>query len=450
MRKGALNHKQKKTRKANGINGEFELSQTRDAHVMGSICDRKWLKIDNQGNTQIDTIYRHKLIHELGVQPRDLRVIDPRFSTNYPSAILCRENSIVVNLLWIKAILTTEYVLLASSSEPDERMELFISELKSKLSGRDMEQSSQLQVLGQLNGRQNAVIENELTQIPAVVTTDTPEAQLVGNFTVDRSADGADVLPFELKALEICLEFTCKFLYDAAIELEGTAYPAGDDLAKKVNNKNLQRVRLAKSKIVQLTTTVETIKEILEKLLDDDEDMKTMNLSAKLQTNRMTMNSPTHSRSEINSCAALPTHHRQKQSNVVHSKSSSSSSSSSSSIDEDVQEVEMLLEAYFLQLDHTFNRLQALNEYIDSAEDLIIIEQDNQRNQLLQLELKITTGALALNIVATIAAIFGMNLDNKLDDGSPIPFWTVTILSFAFASLIFLGIIMCCRFKDLM
>jgi len=37
-----------------------------------------------------------------------------------------------------------------------------------------------------------------------------------------------------------------------------------------------------KSRIAQQKTKVETVKEILEKFLDDDEDMKDMNLSSKL------------------------------------------------------------------------------------------------------------------------------------------------------------------------
>lgn len=54
----------------------------------------------------------------------------------------------------------------------------------------------------------------------------------------------------------------------------------------QVNTKNLQRVRAVKSKIAQLKTRVETVKEILEKLLDDDDDMRDMNLTAKQQTHR--------------------------------------------------------------------------------------------------------------------------------------------------------------------
>ena len=36
--------------------------------------------------------------------------------------------------------------------------------------------------------------------------------------------------------------------------------------------------------------------------------------------------------------------------------------------DDDVNEVEMLLEAYFIQVDNTHNKLATLHEYIDDTE----------------------------------------------------------------------------------
>ena len=85
--------------------------------------------------------------------------------------------------------------------------------------------------------------------------------------------------------------------------------------------------------------------------------------------------------------------------------------------DADVQEVEMVLETYFMHIDNTYNKLQTLTEYIDDTEvfrlrlkklqcsapciawqvittpmplltsmvqDYINIELDNQRNQLIR------------------------------------------------------------------
>jgi hypothetical protein len=48
-----------------------------------------------------------------------------------------------------------------------------------------------------------------------------------------------------------------------------------------VNTNNLERVRTCKSRLVRLVTRVETIREVLEKFLDDDSDMHAMHLTAR-------------------------------------------------------------------------------------------------------------------------------------------------------------------------
>ena len=50
---------------------------------------------------------------------------------------------------------------------------------------------------------------------------------------------------------------------------------------EQVSTHNLERVRRIKNRMVRLNTRVETIHELLEKLLDDDSDMKDINLTAK-------------------------------------------------------------------------------------------------------------------------------------------------------------------------
>ena len=42
---------------------------------------------------------------------RDLRLLDPVLATSYPSAILARDSALVVNLEFIKCIITTDYAL---------------------------------------------------------------------------------------------------------------------------------------------------------------------------------------------------------------------------------------------------------------------------------------------------------------------------------------------------
>ena len=50
-------------------------------------------------------------------QLRDLRLLDPQLALSYPSAILCREKALVVNLEHIKCIITTTYVLVLNADQ---------------------------------------------------------------------------------------------------------------------------------------------------------------------------------------------------------------------------------------------------------------------------------------------------------------------------------------------
>lgn len=76
------------------------------------------------------------------------------------------------------------------------------------------------------------------------------------------------------------------------------------------------------------------------------------------------------------------------------------SCSSNSDEDEELHEVEMLLEAYFMRLDKIQNRLNTLCNYTDNTEDYVNIQQDKHRNQLLQVPL-ILFYSLASSVTAT-------------------------------------------------
>jgi hypothetical protein len=49
----------------------------------------------------------------------------------------------------------------------------------------------------------------------------------------------------------------------------------------QVSTSNLEKVRRIKNRLVRLTTRVQTLREMLEKLLDDDSDMHAMHLTAR-------------------------------------------------------------------------------------------------------------------------------------------------------------------------
>ena len=60
---------------------------------------------------------KHEITQQLGVQLRDLRLLDPQLHASSPSALLCRDTALVVNLEHIKCIITKDEVLVLNADE---------------------------------------------------------------------------------------------------------------------------------------------------------------------------------------------------------------------------------------------------------------------------------------------------------------------------------------------
>jgi magnesium transporter len=252
------------------------------------------------------------------------------------------------------------------------------------------------------------------------------------------------------------------------------------------------------------------LKELLEKLLDDDSDMKDINLSAKeaereeLQNRHALRSSsaaatpfdvplrsgypdvsgaascsaspnarmapPLHTRSAARPPArppppprphpplprlALPARCQMHEiaSPLTAKSAASSASSTSLEDDEDVAAVEMLLEPYFMQVDNTWNKLQTLTEYIDDTEDFINIELDSHRNQLIRLDLVLTTFAASVGLITAITGLFAMNtqLYPGNVDKAPFSFFVaIATTATTLAVVMLIGVMGYCRWKRLL
>lgn len=51
-----------------------------------------------QGESSVFKKDKQAMTHELGIQIRDLRLLDPLMTSTYPSAILCRDKALIINL----------------------------------------------------------------------------------------------------------------------------------------------------------------------------------------------------------------------------------------------------------------------------------------------------------------------------------------------------------------
>ncbi|XP_002517021.2 magnesium transporter MRS2-2 isoform X1 [Ricinus communis] len=365
---------------------------------------RSWILVDASGQGTILDADKHAIMHRVQIHARDLRILDPLLS--YPSTILGREGAIVLNLEHIKAIITSEEVLLRDPL--DENVIPVVEELQRRLPPPNLLPS------GQADGREYPNGQN------------------------DAEAGEEDESPFEFRALEVALEAICSFLAARTTELETAAYPALDELTSKISSRNLDRVRKLKSAMTRLTARVQKVRDELEQLLDDDDDMADLYLSRKLFGA-----SPVSGSGQANWFSASPT---------IGSKISRASRASLATVrgdENDVEELEMLLEAYFMQIDSTLNKLTTLREYIDDTEDYINIQLDNHRNQLIQLELFLSAGTVCLSFYSLVAGIFGMNIPYTWNDNYGYMFKWVVIVTGACCAAMFILIMSYARYKGL-
>ncbi|MED6182066.1 Magnesium transporter MRS2-I, variant 2 [Stylosanthes scabra] len=356
-----------------------------------SAVSRSWILLEQDGSGAILDVDKYAIMRMVDIHARDLRILDPLLS--YPSTILGREKVIVLNLEHIKAIITAEKVFVRDPADDD--VVPIVEELRRRLpkSSGDEEPCAQGGGQGEDNGSLYPI---QIYELKVIIMFKYITIYFVVEF------------PFEFRALEVALEAICSFLDARTIELETAAYPALDELTSQISSRNLDRVRKLKSAMTRLTNRVQKIRDELENLLDDDDDMADLYLSKKLAN----LSSPASSfGAHPNWLLSSP-----NPDSKIHG-SSKASTATSLQVENDVEELEMLLEAYFTQIDGTLNKLNTLREYIDDTEDYINIQLDSHRNQLIQLELFLSSGTVCLSIFSLVAAIFGMNIPYTWKDG---------------------------------
>ncbi|KAL3528988.1 hypothetical protein ACH5RR_008310 [Cinchona calisaya] len=391
---------------------------------------RSWISVDSSGNSQVIEVDKFSMMRRCDLPARDLRLLDPLFV--YPSTILGREKAIVVNLEQIRCIITADEVLLLNSL--DNYVLQYVVELQRRLQAAGVGEVWQSEG-GDLNRRGR-------------------------NFDNMFGNTSPDYLPFEFWALEVALEAACTFLDSQAAELEIEAYPLLDELTSKISTLNLERVRRLKSRLVALTRRVQKVRDEIEQLMDDDGDMAEMYLTEKKRRMESSFygdqsligyrsNDGTQSISAPVSPAASPPESRKLEKSLSIARSRHESVRSSENATGSIEELEMLLEAYFVVIDNTLNKLTSLKEYIDDTEDFINIQLDNVRNQLIQFELLLTTATFVVAIFGVVAGIFGMNLEIPLFH-DPNAFKWVLIITGVCGAVIFCSFMWFFKYKRLM
>ncbi|CAK8544336.1 unnamed protein product [Lathyrus sativus] len=376
---------------------------------------KSWMVLSETGESITEDLDKHTIMRRTGLPARDLRVLDPTLFN--PSSIIGREKSIVVNLEHIKAIITSNEVLIINSSSPFFIM--FLQDLQARVS-----RSNNIHKVTSINNGMNDdcesknLVEERSSLLQSRV--DSMNNASKGNFvdgTLINVVETSDHkrLPFEFKALETCIESACACLEYENQRLEEEAYPALDELASQISTLNLERVRHIKNRLVALSGRVQKVADQLENLLDDDNDMAEMYLTKK---NDDCLIDQTSLKKEYN-----PTIDE----DIDESDESNTFQYRCCESKPDVEELEMLLEAYFAQINGILQRLSSLSDYVDDTEDHINIMLDDKRNQLLQVTIIFSTMNVILGAGIAVVGLFGMNIHIDLFDGQPRQFWATVI-----------------------
>ncbi|KAI7992510.1 Magnesium transporter MRS2-F [Camellia lanceoleosa] len=376
---------------------------------------RTWFVVLKLGNSQIEELGKQEIMRRSGVQAQDLRVVEPELSN--PSAILRRERAIVVNLEHIKAIVTANEVLVPNPKDPF--MVSFVRDLEFKLSD-----------FGATMGSDKAM-KQSTSNTPLEASDSSPRSPDEGS-----NRGNSKPLPFEFRAFEICLESVCRSLESETSTLEEEAYPALNELSTKTSMHNLKHVRVIKGRLVALSGRVQKVRDEFEHLLDDDLDMVRMYLTDKLATLQSE-----GLEDELGNDANAFKSGNDSDEDV----SSKSRTIDVSDLKPNVEELEMLLGAYFVQIEGILNKLSTLREYIHNIEDYINIVLDDKQNQLLRMAIIISTATLMMHSGIVASGYFGMNIDISITDSATLGQWSAIvgaitvfpIILFAIAILLF-------------
>ncbi|KAM3583004.1 magnesium ion transporter [Umbelopsis sp. WA50703] len=261
--------------------------------------------------------------------PRDLRTIDTHH-INPKAAILVRSEAILINLAHIRAVIKSDLVVLFDTfgSTNSYNQSIFIYDLQERL----------------------------------------------------RSAN-RDGLPYEFRALEAMFISVVSSLHSELDVLNNLVTKLLSDLEDSVQQDKLKDLLQYTKKLSDFYQGVMTIRDAINEVLDQDEDLAAMYLTEKKA------GSPRNAA--------------------------------------DHEEIELLMESYLKQTEEIANKAAILISHMKSTEEIVQIMLDTNRNSLLLFELKLTVATMSVGSGALIASLFGMNLKNFMED-DPMAFALVT------------------------
>ncbi|ONL93482.1 putative magnesium transporter MRS2-H isoform X2 [Zea mays] len=359
---------------------------------------RLWMRMDRWGRCEVFMTNGAFVAERSGVHARDLRIVGPLLSRC--PGILAREKAMVIDLEFIRAIVTADEVLLL---EPlAQEVIPFIDKLRRHFPLKSLEVDVGATQVGNVNGKHaKTAAECELP------------------------------LPFEFQVLELALEAVCLSFHSSLSDLNRHTIFVMDELTKNVSTRNLERVRSLKRNLTSLLAGVQKVRDEVEHLLDHNENMAQLHLSRKqikcpqdeilLASAALNSNLPSKTKlgtpnSVVNQAMGI---------------------AMTAPLADNVGDLEILLESYFMQLDGIRNRIMMVRGYIVDTEDYINIQLDNQRNELIQFHLVLIIVSFGIAMNTLIAGAFAMNMPHNGEMKKFVgPFWPFVGATSSFCLLV--------------
>lgn len=292
-------------------------SSTEDTSLICTMFDK-----NGNLNLRSSEVKRTDLINKYGLFARDLRKIENVNShTEIAPSISVRKRSIVVNLCNIRALIQHETVILFDdlTSRSSHSQNQFLADLETRLKYKSSE------------------------------------------------------LPYEIRALESMLISTVTNLH-AEMKVHTTITKGIlQELEDNISRDKLRFLLIQNKKITTFAQRATLIRNVIDELLDNDDDLAGMYLTEKFKGTPRSM--------------------------------------------DDHEEVEMLLESYYKHFDEIVQTINNAISNIKTTEEIINIILDSNRNQLMLLGLRFSIGLLTMGSGLFIAAAYGMNVENFIETG---------------------------------
>ncbi|PSK78591.1 hypothetical protein CJJ07_001516 [Candidozyma auris] len=266
-------------------------------------------------------------LKENNLFPRDLRKVDTSAIDVVPSIMVRPGKAIIVNLLHIKAIIQKDNVKVFDTADPKlaSKLGIFMYDLEMKLKG-------------------------------------------------------PGTTPYEFKALESILISVLSYL---EAELHAQKASCGlilSELEDHISRENVQQLLIKSKTLTSFFQRATLIRDVLETLLENDEDMTGMYLTTQQEYFAPSANN--------------------QQENPVNNFS----------------DVEMILETYYTHCDEVVQQAGSLISDIKATEEIADIILDANRNSLMLFELKVTIYTLGFTVATLVPAFYGMNLKNYMEE----------------------------------